>query len=220
MSKVRIIDFLRDLSINNSKEWMDLNRTRYHEAKQIWLDEIALILAKISQHDSHFTHVAPKKTIMRINNNRQFHPNKPIYKDSFGCAPVQNMYQPSFYIHINPIDSFIGGGLHKPPSNIIKKMRSAIDYNGEELTKIVEDKKFQSFFGGWSKDPDMLKTSPRGYDIEHPYIELLRRKNFTAIRPLKIEEFIADDFVDLVEKTFVTLQPMNHYLLEATTFDD
>lgn len=198
---------------------MDEHRSRYHEAKQIWLDEIALILERIRKYDDQFETVEPKKTIMRINNNRQFHPDKPIYKDSFGCAPVQNMYEPSFYIHISPNESFIGGGLYKPPSATVKKMRSAIDYNGAELTKIVEDKKFQHFYGGWSDDPDILKTSPRGYDADHPQIELLRRKNFTAIRPLTQKEFLSSDFVDLAEQAFVTLQPMNQYLLEATTFE-
>lgn len=219
MSKKKILDFLRDLSKNNSKEWMDENRKRYHEAKEIWLDEIALILERISKYDDQFAHIPPKKTIMRINNNRQFHPNKPVYKDSFGCAPVQDMYQPSFYIHISPEDAFIGGGLHKPPSDTIKKMRSAIDYNGKELTRIINEKGFQDFFGGWSDDPDMLKTSPRGYDADHPQIDLLRRKNFTAMRPLTQKEFLSKNFVDLAEQAFVTLQPMNQYLLEATTFD-
>ncbi|MEM6316419.1 MAG: DUF2461 domain-containing protein [Bacteroidota bacterium] len=220
MSKQKIYQFLENLSNNNSKEWMEANRSTYQAAKEIWLTEVQVLLDRLSKHDPYFTKVSPKKCIFRINNNRRFQPDRPLYKDNFGFAPVQDMFQPSLYVHISPQETFIGGGLHRPPSDNLKKMRQAIDYDGQRLKEIVTEKKFATYYGGLSHDPQALKTSPRGYDESHEHIDLLRRKNFTAIRPVTQEEFVADSFVDLVEEGYLLLQPMNSYLADAINFEN
>jgi uncharacterized protein (TIGR02453 family) len=137
MSKHKIFDFLQGLRENNSKEWMDENRQRYHEAKDIWLEEVAGFLKRLSPHDSTIEKLSPKQTIMRINNNNMFHPDKPTYKDSFGFDPYKGRNRPAFYVHLSPSGSFLYGGLWRPDSDALKKMREAIDYDGEELMKIV-----------------------------------------------------------------------------------
>ncbi|MEM1120959.1 MAG: DUF2461 domain-containing protein [Bacteroidota bacterium] len=214
MSKRKIYQFLRDLSDNNSKEWMDENRNRYQEAKEIWLAEIARILKRLSQHDAHFETIDPKSTIMRINNNRMFHPDKPIYKDHFAFSPT-GKDNTALHVSISPKSSWIGGGLHRPDNDVLKKVRSAIDYDGEKLLAIARKKSFQEFFGGLSEDEQKLKTSPKGYPKDHEHIELLRRKNFTAIHHFTQAEVISDEFVDLVEKAYLELKPLNDYFNRA-----
>lgn len=218
MNKRKIYDFLRDLKENNSKEWMDANRKRYHEAKQIWLAEIDGMLKRLAKYDPKLGKMRPKETIMRINNNRRFHPEKPVYRDNFAFSP-SGRHDPAFYIHLSPSESFIGGGLYRPDNAILKKVRDAIDYNGDKLLSIVKENAFREFYGGLSDDPDKLKTSPQGYDQEHRHIELLRRKNFTAIHPVTQKEMISDEFIDIVEQAFVTLQPLNAYLKRAIDFE-
>lgn len=219
MNKRKIYDFLRDLSANNSKEWMDAHRERYHEAKAIWLEEIQAILNRLSKHDPKYALIEPKQTIMRINNNRMFHPDRPVYKDNFACSPNNEQDEASFYIHISPSESFIGGGFYHPDNSLLKKLRAAIDYDGEKLLKIVQQDSFQEFYGGMSEDPDQLKTSPQGYTQDHRHIELLRRKNFTAIRTVTQKEVVSDAFVDIVERAYLELQPFNEYLNRAVQFE-
>jgi uncharacterized protein (TIGR02453 family) len=219
MNKRKIFDFLRDLRENNAKEWMDANRERYHEAKAIWLDEVALYLERLRKHDPKLIAVEPKGTIMRINNNNVFHPDKPTYKDSFGFDPHKGMNRPSFYLHVSPSGSFIAGGLWHPDRDQLKKVREAIDYDGQKLKLLMEQAAMQEFFGGFDADPDALKTSPRDYDIEHRHIDLLRRKNFTVMREVTQEEVLADDFIDTVERGFLTMQPMLAYLELAINFE-
>ncbi|MEL7531733.1 MAG: DUF2461 domain-containing protein [Bacteroidota bacterium] len=219
MEKQLIYDFLSDLSANNSKEWMHANKKRYQQAKNIWLAEIGKILDRLSQYEPSFAAIEPKKTILRITNNRRFHPDKPLYRDNFGCAPVANMFEPSFYIHISPTESFIGGGLHRPPKENLEKVRAAVDYDGERLKALIQTDEFQHFYGGFSHDPHMLKSSPRAYSVDHPHIDLLRRKSFTAIRPLSQAEFVAEDFVDLAEQAYLTVKPFNDYFKQAIEFE-
>ncbi|MEZ5007159.1 MAG: DUF2461 domain-containing protein [Chitinophagales bacterium] len=219
MSKQKIYNFLRDLTANNSKEWMDQNRKYYLEAKEIWLDQISLILKRLSIHDPKMGQLEPKKTIMRINTNRRFHPDKPIYKDNFAFSP-STMNEAAFYIHISPKETFIGGGFHNPDNTILKKIRDAIDYDGDQFKKIIASKEFQDFYGGLPEDPNQLKTSPRGFSEDHKHIDLLNRKSFTGIKPLTQKEFLSDHFIDLVEQSFVTIQPFNAYLQKAVDFEN
>lgn len=219
MNKRKIFDFLRDLRENNSKEWMDDNRERYHEAKEIWLEEVALYLKRLRKYDPKLEAVRPKDTIMRINNNNMFHPDKPTYKDSFGFDPHKGMDKPSFYLHVSPSGSFIAGGLWHPDRDQLQKVREAIDYDGEKLKELMAGNEVQSFFGGFDEDPDALKTSPRDYDIEHRHIDLLRRKNFTVMREVNQKEVLEDDFVDTVERGFLAMQPMLQYLERAIDFE-
>lgn len=212
MSKQYILDFLRDLTQNNSKEWMDENRNRYHTAKQIWLDEIEQILKRLAKHDPMFETIEAKDALRRINNNRMFHPDKPVYKDRFVCSPINDLAKPAFYISVSPSGSFIGGGLHRPDKELLDRLRAAIDYDGEQLKEIIQADTFQGLFGGLSEDEHMLKTSPRGYSKDHRHIDLLRRKTFTGMKSFSEAEFVSDTFVDMVEESFLGLKSFNEYL--------
>lgn len=212
--KRKIYQFLRDLTANNSKDWMDENRERYHEAKDIWLEEIDLILQRLANHDARYGTLRPKDCVTRINNNRMFHPDRPVYKDHFAFSP-SGKDEPALYLHVSPKESFIGGGIHNAENKVLKSLREAIDYDGEELLKITSKQPFQGLYGGLAADPNQLKTSPRGYDQEHRHIELLRRKSFTGIRHLTQKEIVSDDLVDIVEQAYLAVKPLNDYLARA-----
>jgi uncharacterized protein (TIGR02453 family) len=220
MSKRKIYDFLSDLRENNSKDWMDENRERYHEAKDIWLESVAIYLDRLKQYDPEIAALKPKQCIMRINNNNVFHPNKPTYKDSFGFDPYKGRGRVSFYLHLSPSGSFIAGGLYHPSSNQLKKMRAAIDYDGQELLDIVNNKQFNDFFGGFAETEDALKTSPQGYNQDHEHIELLRLKNYVIVREVTQKEVLADDFVDTLELAYKLMQPFNEYLRRGVEFEE
>ncbi len=219
--KAYILEFLSELREHNSKEWMDKNKERYQTAKEIWLKEIELILGRLTKHDPTYLSVEPKSTLSRINNNRRFHPDKPIYKDFFTCEPSGKQSAGAlFYLSFGPGKSFMGGGFWKPEKEKVDMIRSEIDYNGAELKKIIDNKKFQDFYGGLGEDPDKLKTAPQNYPNNHDYIDLLRHKNFVAIRNLTDAEAASPDFIDLVEEAYLTILPFSNYLKKATAMEE
>lgn len=219
VDKKYMFDFLEDLSNNNSKEWMDENRARYQKAKEIWLEEVDLILTRLAKHDPYFIQFQPKQTISRINNNRRFDQSKPLYKDYFNCMPMnRDDRYAKIAIAAGVSWSFLGGGLYMPEKEPLEKMRQAVDYDGEVLKEIVQEPRFKAFFGGLSEDKNALKTAPRGYAKDHPHIDLLRRKSFTATVDLSPELVQSDHFVDHVEEAYLLLQPFNEYIEKAITF--
>ncbi|GAB1441879.1 hypothetical protein MASR2M39_07140 [Ignavibacteriales bacterium] len=207
-----ILDFLSDLSSNNSKEWMDQNRSRYTEVRNIWMAEVELFLRSLSRFDERLEAVQAKETVHRINNNRRFQPDKPLYKDNFTFTPFMKIAPASFHLSISPGNSFVGGGLYHPPSDLLSKVRQRIEHEGNLLEEILTDSDFLEYYGGLALKDEALKSAPLGYLKDHPQIGLLRMKSFVAIRKLSDKEVIEADLLELVEYSFQLIKPMVDYL--------
>lgn len=216
MSFYKLYDFLRDLQKNNSKEWMDENRKRYHEVRDWYIGWLNEMDEKLGQVDKYYYATSGKKAINRINNNLLYHPNKPIYKDHFGAGLDKAPNTGDFYIHLGTNESFIAGGFYRPPSKILTSIREAIDYNGEDFKKIIYKKSFQNMFGGLMED-DMLKTSPKGFSQDHEHIDLLRHKSFAVMHSVTQKEVQQDDFQQKVIEVYTEMLPFRRYLNKAVT---
>lgn len=211
-----IFRFLRDLRNNNSKEWMDENRGKYEQAKEYWIAQCQEILNALSDIDSDFGNVTPKKTIGKINNNLLYHPDKPTYKDYFSCEPSKHLdKKASFYIHMGPGQSFIAGGFYRPDKEKLDKIRKAIDSSGSKLERILNSEEFKKFYGTLDRQDDKLKTSPQGYSSDHKYINLLNFKSFTVRHDLTNDQVTGDNYVSIIEEGYKKIQPFLHFLSEA-----
>ena len=51
-----------------------------------------------------------------------------------------------YYIHLEPGNSFVGGGLFKPSPKKLKAIREEINYAGGELISIIEERNFKRHF--------------------------------------------------------------------------
>ncbi|GAA0761331.1 DUF2461 domain-containing protein [Psychroflexus lacisalsi] len=213
----RLFDFLETLNANNSKEWMDENRKEYESVKADyvkWLEDLDLKLSKI---DEKYYSSSGKKAINRINNNLLYHPNKPTYKDHFGAGLDKRPKTGDFYIHLGIEEVFVAGGFYKPKPELLKSIREAIDYNGDEFKAIITSETFQEHFGGLMKDDDKLKTSPKGFSQDHKHIDLLRLKSFAAMKPFDRKDVLSSDFKDKVIETYTAMLPFRRYLNKAVT---
>lgn len=217
-NKNYIWDFLLDLQNNNSKEWMDEHRERYHTAKDYWLEEVAATLKRLSTHDAYFGQFEPKKIITRINNNRMFHPDKPVYKGHFSCAPAGKSDQlTKIFFAFGPEFTMIGGGIYQPDNTALKSIREAIDYDASELIAILNNKSLIEVTGGLADDESKLKTSPQGYSNDHPNVELLRYKSFTAQYIPHKKDIIEADLATEVERVYLAIQPLIKWLEKAVS---
>ncbi|WP_459211303.1 DUF2461 domain-containing protein [Aquimarina rhabdastrellae] len=212
-----LFSFLYDLQQNNNKEWMDANRKRYQYVRNEfinWLDHLNTILADI---DPDYFSTPGKKGINRINNNLLFHPNKPVYKDHFGAGLDQRSKQGDFYIHIGLSECILAGGYWKPENKTLKSIREAIDYNGDELVKILNKKSFKTAFSGLYDDGSQLKSAPKGFSKEHEHIDLLRNRTFAVMHPLQEEVILSKNFTDYVINIYKEMLPFRRYLNQAVT---
>ncbi|MBP2832422.1 DUF2461 domain-containing protein [Aquimarina sp. U1-2] len=217
MSFYKLYDFLRDLQNNNHKEWMDTHRKKYHEVRDWYIDWLDKMNAQLSEIDAEYHDTPGKKAINRINNNLLYHPNKPTYKDHFGAGLDQKSKQGDFYIHLGTNESFIAGGYWKPNSKILNSIRDAIDYNGEELLKILHKKSFKKVFGKLVETDEKLTNAPKGFSADHEHIDLLRHKTFAVEHQLTQREVMQDDFDQKVIEIYKEMLPFRRYLNQAVS---
>src|SRR5688500_2339235 len=102
---------------------------------------------------------------------------------------------------------------HPSPENLVK-IRQKIDYNGEQLVKILGEKKFKKTFVDLWKE-DKLKTMPKGYPAEHPHSELLKLKSFMVIRSFTDSDVTGKKFQKDLLDAMKTGKPLNDFLTEG-----
>ncbi|APG60180.1 DUF2461 domain-containing protein [Christiangramia salexigens] len=216
MSFYKLFEFLRELNRNNNKDWMNAHRKQYHEVRDFyidWLDQLDIRLAEI---DPDYSPTTGKQAINRINNNLLFHPNKPVYKDHFGAGLDKEKGKGDFYIHIGINESFVAGGFYRPKKDLLDSIRAAIDYNGEELKKIMSKSSFKKTFSQLIED-EKLKKAPKGYSSDHEHIDLLRNKTFAVQHDLTQKEILKDDFQDKVLELYREMLAFRKYLNKAVS---
>lgn len=212
----KMVRFLKELQVNNSKEWMDVNRKRYKEIRTDYIDWLDAINTLLSTIDDDYYDTPGKRGINRINNNLLFHPNKPIYKDHFGAGLDKRPNTGDFYVEIGIERCMLAGGLWRPDAKVLRSIRDAIDYDGEVLQKILRKKSFKETFGDLYID-DRLKSSPKGFAKDHRYIGLLRNKTFAVVHEFSTEEAFKPDFNDKLIQVYKEMLPFRRYLNLAIT---
>tara|TARA_R110001592_G_scaffold88946_2_gene261721 strand:- start:855 stop:1508 length:654 start_codon:yes stop_codon:yes gene_type:complete len=210
------IEFLKELQRNNNKEWMDLNRKWYKEVRDefiVWLNSMN---SRLSAIDNEYYDTPGKKGINRINNNLMFHPNKPVYKDHFGAGFDKKPKSADFYFELGIERCIFAGGLWRPEPKVLRSVREAIDYDGEELQKILDKKSFKNLFGGLYEDAKLTK-SPKGFSNNHKYIELLRNKTFGVETTFSTKLTFKDNFDEKLISVYKEILPFRRYLNKAIT---
>jgi uncharacterized protein (TIGR02453 family) len=211
-----IFDFLKDLTNHNDRDWMVQNKKRYESAKKTFEVVVKDLITGISAFEPKVGELKPKDCIFRLHRDVRFSKNKAPYKTNFGAAINEGGRKapnPTYYIHLQPGNSFIAGGVYMPQSEALKKIRQEIDYNPGELKKVIEHKEFAKTWGPLTGES--LKTAPQGYPKDHPNIELLRLKSFIVMNELNDDFFYQDDFVEQVVDRYKVLSPLNEYLSVA-----
>ncbi|MDR9400614.1 MAG: DUF2461 domain-containing protein [Psychroflexus sp.] len=216
MNFKQMFDFLEALNLNNHKDWMDDNRNWYHEIKQDLYDWLLDIDKGLAMVDSNYYPVQSKKAINRINNNLLYHPQKPVYKDHFGMGIDQKPGKSDFYIHFGIHECFLAGGFYKPKKSYLDSIREAIDYNGEDFKTIMNQPKFQAFFGGLMQE-EKLKNAPKGFAKDHPHIELLKNKSFAVSKQLNKKNILSSNLTDVIVDTYKVMLPFRNYLNQAVS---
>lgn len=210
------LSFLKALSVNNSKEWMDAHKPEFLELRKEFLLDVEAILKGLTEWEPELLAFKPKDCVFRQNRDVRFSANKMPYKTNLAAyfSPTGKKSEgPGYYLHITPGASFIGGGVYHPMSETLKKIRSEIDYSGDELKQIESNPAFSALFG--KIDGEKLKTSPRDYEADHEYIDYLRLKSFIVHAPIADKEIESGNFINLALAGFKVIKPLNDFLARA-----
>ena len=212
----KVLQFLRDLSENNNKEWFHANRKRYEESRDKILFTTEVLINEIRKFDADVPVMNPKDCMFRIFRDIRFSKDKRPYKTNFGSFIAKGgrkSQRAGYYIHIEPESSFAGGGIYMPEAEPLKSIRSYLAVHGNEFLEIINKKDFHSIY------PEMydhqLKTAPKGFPKDHQFIDLLRYKSFVFSTRLSDKIVTGDNFIDYILKAYKQLHKVNQFLNEA-----
>ena len=219
------IDFLTDLKANNNRDWFIENKKRYELFKKDYQQIVAELLGIMKPLDHSLEMLEVKNCTFRINRDIRFSKDKTPYKTHLGiwmpCGRVKGKNSPGYYIHLDQEEAFIAGGLYAPEADELKKIRKEIAFFYEDLLEILNEKEFKKVFQDFDRNErSLLKNPPRGYEKDHPAIDLLKLKSFESSFKINFKDVTKKEFVSVVTKKLILLKPLNEFLARALTTDE
>jgi uncharacterized protein (TIGR02453 family) len=214
--KQSTLDFLSDLKQHNYREWFAKNRKRYDEARTNYESFVQEVIDTIAEFDPILKGLEVKSCTYRINRDIRFSNDKTIYKTHFGAFIVRGGKNngdrfAGYYVHVEPgNNSMIAGGAYMPPMPWLTAIREKIDEQGDLFLKIINKKEFLNFFG--NIEGEKLKSAPKGYPKDHPYIELLKLKSFLASKIISDKEILSKECFDFIVNASRVMKPLNDFL--------
>lgn len=190
---MKIIPFLAELAENNTKEWFDTHRQQYNLARTELVEFTAKLLESLSYSNPWVSVLNPSKCLYRINRDIRFSNDKTPYKTGVGIfiAPGgRSSGNAGYYLHIEPNNSFIGGGIYAPQPAVLRAIRQEIYFNSDSFVKILNAPAFKENFGQMMDE--RLKRPPKGFPADFKHIEILKYKHFVISHSLS-QETISDN---------------------------
>lgn len=215
MNTSLILDYLKELSQNNNREWYHAHKEAYWQANAEFEEFLQELILKIGEFDSSILHHEPKSLTFKLVRDTRFSHDKSPYNPSFRAhiGPQGKLPVPvGYYLMIKPGNqSFLGGGLFADMfKDATKLVRDYIQEHPQEWEEVISQKEFQENF---QVQGAALKNVPRGYDKEHSQAEFLKYKSWYLEYPLK-DEIIqnGEEFLTLAASMFRKMKPFNDCL--------
>ncbi|MFT3949865.1 MAG: DUF2461 domain-containing protein [Agriterribacter sp.] len=213
------IQFLKSLAKNNNKPWLDANRAKYETAKKDFENFIQELIDAYGKKDVSIASLTAKECMFRINRDIRFSKDKTPYKKNFAASINRGGKKSIFagyYFHLEPGNSFIGGGIWMPMPAETQKIRQEIDYCFDEFRKIITAKKFTAVYKTLDQDAELrLANVPKGYTKDNPAADYLKYKSWIAMKAFADMELTSKDLVKKSVEAFAALQPLIEFLNRA-----
>lgn len=178
--------FFRALAKNQNREWFAAHKSDYQTG---WLEPMEALLAEAREAlDSAYPdfELGPGK-VFRLHRDVRFSADKSPYKTHVGgIVPLGNTkftvdMAAALYVQLGT-ESFAAAGTYGMAPPALARYREAVldDTSGGELATIVKGLEKKGFTLG---SMDTLKKAPRGVPVDHPRVELLKRKGLVVMFP-------------------------------------
>jgi len=233
MDQKSILAFLRQVMVNNNREWFLEHKEEYETVRGEFERGVQQALERIMTFDPEIAHVQVKDCTYRFYRDTRFSADKSPYKNHLGAyvnAKSKKALRGGYYLHLEPDHCLLAVGNYWLPTNILTSCRNEMMANTVEWLKCVENKDFQKYFGNplsssfpsptdvssWDQPQGFglakLKTCPSGFPKDWPHVNYLRLKDYCAWHAVSNTFFEGDDWLDEMEDMFRTAKPMMDFM--------
>jgi uncharacterized protein (TIGR02453 family) len=197
------LDFYDDLEVDNTRAFWEKHKGTYEYS--VKRPMVALCAALADEFGD--------AKVFRPYRDVRFAKDKTPYKTAQG-AFVEVGPATGWYVEISARGVRTGAGFYDASGERIAHIRTAIDDDrrGTELALLL--KRLEA--NGWVIGGHVLKTAPRGYDLSHPRIDLLRHKSLTIGHDYGFEPIIhTPELLEAVRDDWRTLRPFVEWVTSA-----
>lgn len=187
--------FFEGLASHNDREWFQANRDVYERACR---GPMQRLLAELAP-----TYGSGRLT--RINRDMRFARGQAPYK-TFIASGVGRRY----YVSLSKDGLYIGTGIYMPDGATLRRLREAIaaDASGRKIASIVAALRRKRYAVGSHE----TTAKARGYDDDHPRVELLRMKDLHAGKQLPPSSLATRKALDRVAAVMSDVKPLSDWL--------
>lgn len=211
----KTFQFLQKLDKNNNREWFQANRDGYDQSHEEMLSFADKVLQEVNRHD-HIETPSAKRSLYRIYRDVRFGKDKTPYKTNWAgnLRRATTELRGGYYYQVGIHGSFVMGGFFGPNPQDLLHVRKQLEQDAEPLREIINSKAFMQFFG--ELRGSQLKTAPKGFEKEHPDIDLLRYKQFMVRHDFSQDQVFDEQFPQIISEAFKKMRPffdcMSYYL--------
>jgi len=215
------VRFFRGLKRNNDRTWFERHRATYEQ------DVVAPARAFVVALGARLKSLAPRLvavpkvngSIFRINRDTRFSLDPSPYKTNLGLyfweGTSSRMDASGFYVHVEPPELILGGGVYMIPAPLLGRYRKAVVHPrlGRDVGRIIAG---LTASGELTIGGAHYKRIPAGFDAGHPNAALLLHNGLYASweGPLP-EEFYSERLVDFCFARFAAMAPLHRWLVKA-----
>lgn len=201
------VDFYDGLLADNSKAYWDDHLEVYRR------DVRGPMEALLADLEPEFAPGVGKGKVFRPYRDVRFARDKTPYKTHCGAVIEQGRGGGAYYVQLSSDGVLTGGGCFHLASDQIARFRRAVDTDahGKALERIVADLRSV----GWEIKGEQLKTKPKGFDTDHPRIDLLRHKSLYATREWPPDDLMHEaGCLDRVRDAWRELREFNEWAVD------
>ena len=205
--------FLSDLKENNNREWFTEHKSRFTEIQNDVKKLFSEMQVNLEKHDE-----IEKMKIYRIYRDVRFSKDKTPYNPRLAVSfsRLGKQLRGGYFLQIKPGETLIGGGFWQPEKEDLLRIRKEIELDATDFRAILNDTNYIKHFGK-TFEGEELKSAPRGFDKEHPDVDLLRKKGFIAIQNFTDKEVLAPNFLEEVDNSFKAMRPFFNLFSDVLT---
>lgn len=196
------VTFYQGLEETNTKDFWAQHKARWER------DVREPMLALVDGLEDEF---GPAK-LFRPHRDVRFSHDKSPYKTHQG-AFVGVATGVGYYVQVSGDGLAAGGGFRAHSPAETARFRAAVDAPapGGRLEQVATELEAD----GFALEGDTLKTRPRGFDADHPRLELLRRKELMAIHRFGTPSWLGrPEALDQVRKSWRAVRPLVDWVTE------
>lgn len=195
------VRFYHDLESNNTKDFWTEHKGEWERQVR---DPMRALVAELEPQFGPATLFRPHRDI-------RFSPDKSPYKTYQG-AIAGSAAGIGYYVQLSGEGLTMGGGFRTHSPAQTDRFRAAIDddRSGSALVAITE----ALIADGYGLEGAALKTRPKGYDADHPRLDLLRRKEVMAVKRVGTPGWLSrPEALDHIREAWLDIRPLNDWVV-------